>query len=181
MRVAERPQGGLAPLAVTLRPPFRRRSSQVAEEQTTDQTTMPWTRNRARPQTGPWHNDPNQSLAKNCSCLNNPFFGQTFQRCIAHLQRRLCASRRKIWLAHQSVDVRRTRTSGYFQRVQLHRPSRQLDVESVAARVTPGLLARPFVTYAPPLRQPPGRGHPGAAVLTDGTETRREALGLMLL
>ena len=32
---------------------------------------------------------------------------------------------------------------------------------------------RPLVTCAPPLRQQPGRGHPGAQVSIDGTEIRR--------
>jgi len=59
------------------------------------------------------------------SRLNNAFFGQTFQRCIAHLYKAALAQpARKIWLAYINPWLGDSTLvhSGYFQRVQQHRP-----------------------------------------------------------
>ncbi len=57
--------------------------------------------------------------------MYNPFYGQTFQKCIEHLhQAALAEPSRKIWLAYINpwLGESTLEQSGYFQRVQEHRP-----------------------------------------------------------
>jgi SAM-dependent methyltransferase len=57
--------------------------------------------------------------------LYNPFVGKTFERCIEHLhQAALANPERQIWLAYINpwTCEETLAKSGYFQRVQLHRP-----------------------------------------------------------
>ena len=57
--------------------------------------------------------------------MYNPFFGQTFQQCIEHLHHAAQAQpARKIWLAYINpwLGDSTLEQSGYFQRVQRHRP-----------------------------------------------------------
>jgi hypothetical protein len=57
--------------------------------------------------------------------MYNPFFGQTFQQCVEHLhQAALAEPARKIWVAYINpwLGEPTLEQSGYFQRVQLHRP-----------------------------------------------------------
>jgi hypothetical protein len=57
--------------------------------------------------------------------MYNPFFGQTFQQCIGHLHAAALAQpERKIWLAYINpwLGEPTLEQSGYFQRVQQHRP-----------------------------------------------------------
>jgi hypothetical protein len=57
--------------------------------------------------------------------MYNPFFGQTFQQCVEHLHRAALAQpERKIWLAYVNpwLGEPTLEQSGYFQRVQQHRP-----------------------------------------------------------
>jgi hypothetical protein len=57
--------------------------------------------------------------------MYNPFFGQTFQQCVEHLhQAAIARPARKIWLAYINpwLGESTLEQSGYFQRVQQHRP-----------------------------------------------------------
>ena len=57
--------------------------------------------------------------------LYNPFLGKTFQRCVEHLHRAALADpARKIWLAYINpwFCEQTLEKSGYFRRVQQHRP-----------------------------------------------------------
>lgn len=57
--------------------------------------------------------------------MYNPFFGQTFQQCIEHLHHAALAEpARKVWLAYINpwLGEPTLEQSGYFQRMQQHRP-----------------------------------------------------------
>jgi SAM-dependent methyltransferase len=57
--------------------------------------------------------------------MYNPFYGQTFQQCVEHLHHAAVADpARKIWLAYINpwLGESTLEQSGYFQRVQQHRP-----------------------------------------------------------
>lgn len=57
--------------------------------------------------------------------MYNPFYGQTFQQCVDHLHHAAMAEpARKVWLAYINpwLGESTLEHSGYFQRVQQHRP-----------------------------------------------------------